>query len=354
MRIAHLTWSMGIGGTQTMLTDIVNIQVQEGHEVGIFVIDTYVSDTIMKKLDSRVKVFFMGRTRGEKAILPFVKLNWYLWKYKPDIMHSHAIKLRKVVFLPVPKVVTIHTVGIKLKDIVGYDLICAISKTVKQYLEGIGCKNVLLNEDGIWCDKIKQRTVYNKSDEIHVVQVSRIYLDIKGQDLVVRALRQVVDKMKEDPVLAKKKCIVHFVGDGIDTEKLKQITNELKLDDNVVFEGFKDREWVYQHLCDFDLFVQASRYEGFGLTVAEACAAKIPVMVSDIDGPLEIIDNGNLGMTFKCGDHEDLAKQLYRFICGEYDYSLVEKAYQRTLTRYSIERTTHEYIEEYERLLAKK
>lgn len=354
MRIAHLTWSMGIGGTQTMLTDIVNIQVQEGHEVGIFVIDTYVSDTIMKKLDSRVKVFFMGRTRGKKAILPFIKLNWYLWKYKPDIIHSHAIKLRKVVYISAPKVVTVHTVGNKLKDISGYDLICAISKTVKQYLEGIGCLNVLLNEDGIWCDKIKQRSCYSRSNEIHIVQVSRIYLDIKGQDIVVRALRQVVDKMKDNPMLAIKKCIVHFVGDGIDTDKLKQLTSELKLNENVVFEGFKDREWVYQHLCDFDLFIQASRYEGFGLTVAEACAAKIPVLVSDIDGPLEIIDNGKLGMTFKRGDHDDLAKQLYRFISGEYDYLLVEKAYQRTLTRYSIERTTREYLEEYDRLLSKK
>lgn len=353
MRIAHLTWSMGIGGTQTMLTDIVNIQVQEGHEVGIFVIDIYVSDTIMKKLDSRVKVFFMGRTRGEKAILPFVKLNWYLWKYKPDIIHSHALNLIKVLLNPAPKLITVHNVACNIDVVKKYDSYYAISQTVKQDLSNRGLY-AKINEDGIWCDRIKPKFEYNNSDVIHIVQVSRIYLSHKGQDIVVRALRQVVDKMKEDPVLAKKKCIVHFVGDGIDTDKLKQLTNELKLDDNVVFEGFKDREWVYQHLCDFDLFIQASRYEGFGLTVAEACAAKIPVLVSDIDGPLEIIDNGKLGMTFKRGDHDDLAKQLYRFISGEYDYSLVEKAYQRTLTRYSIERTTHEYIEEYERLLAKK
>ena len=78
MRIAHIIWSLGTGGIQTMLTEIANIHVQEGHEVGIFVVDSIVSDYLKSKLDSRIKVFFMNRTRGKKQLLPFIKKTSFL------------------------------------------------------------------------------------------------------------------------------------------------------------------------------------------------------------------------------------------------------------------------------------
>ena len=77
------------------------------------------------------------------------------------------------------------------------------------------------------------------------------------------------------------------------------MVQNLHLENEVVFEGLKDQSWVYQNLCNYDLFIQPSRYEGFGLTVAEAIAAKVPVLVSNIEGPLEIIDGGRLGMSFE-------------------------------------------------------
>ena len=54
MRIAHLIWSMGVGGTQTLLTGIANLQVQIGHEVGIFIVDDITDPTIISKIDSRI------------------------------------------------------------------------------------------------------------------------------------------------------------------------------------------------------------------------------------------------------------------------------------------------------------
>lgn len=145
--------------------------------------------------------------------------------------------------------------------------------------------------------------------------------------------------------------MMHFVGDGPDMDKLKEMVSKLSLEDNVVFEGFKDRSWVFDHLCDYDLFLQPSDYEGFGLTVAEACAAKLPVLVSDIDGPLEIINGGKLGMVFRHSDANGLADKLFQFIRDGYDTSIVEKAYQNTLERYGIAKMTQRYIEEYEKVI---
>ena len=144
---------------------------------------------------------------------------------------------------------------------------------------------------------------------------------------------------------------MHFVGDGNDMGKLKELVSKLGLEDDVVFEGLKDRQWVFDHLCDYDLFLQPSDSEGFGLTVAEACAAKLPVLVSDVEGPLEVIDSGRLGMVFRHGDAEDLADKLLQFMCDGYDTSIVEKAYHNTLEHYGIARTTQRYVEEYVKVI---
>mgnify|MGYP002622359654 CR=1 FL=1 len=354
MRVAHLIWSLGVGGAQTLLTDIANIQVREGHEVGVFVVDDLVSDTIMNKFSPRVKVFFMGRVRGTKSKWPFVKLNWRLWKYRPDIIHSHAGKLNNVVFSHVPKVATIHNMTSNPVLFGKCMATFAISKSVKEDWKKKGYGVTTVIENGVSCESIKQKKEWNLQDMVHVVVLSRVSFSPKRQDLVVSALAKILDNQHKNVLQTKpKKCIVHFVGDGPDSDKLKEMVQQLHLEENVVFEGVKDRSWVYEHLCDYDLFVQASDFEGFGLTVAEACAAKLPVLISDVDGPLEIIDGGRLGMTFKKGDADDLANQLSHFIAGGYDYSLIDCAYQRVLNEYSIERTAHTYLAEYEKVLGK-
>ena len=351
MRITHLTWSMGIGGIQTMLVGIVNGQIQEGHEVGIFVVDTYVSETIVNKLDPQVKVFYMGRTRGTKPIWPFIKLNWQLWKYKPDIIHSHAGKLSKVLLTNVPMIATIHSMNNNPNDYKKYKKCYAISEAVKKDFEEKGVDNVIVIENGIPCGEITPKKDFRINDTIHVVQVSRIVFSPKRQDLVVQALAEVKAYLKDHEKIRGKRVLVHFVGDGLDLAKLKSLVSDLKLEKDVMFEGFKDRNWVYEHLCDFDLFLQPSDHEGFGLTVAEACAAKLPVLVSDVDGPLEVIDNGRLGMVFRHGDAGDLKDQLIKFLVDGYNYQLIEPAYQNTLQKYDVKRTTARYLEEYAKVV---
>lgn len=350
MRIAHLTWSMGVGGTQTLLTGIANIQVQMGHDVGIFIVDDLADQSIMDKIDSRVKIFYLRRKRGTKAILPFVKLNWQLWKFHPDIIHSHAGKLSKAIFTRVPMVVTFHNTRLEADDFKRYKKGFAISKAAMDDIikNGYNHNNVVLVENGIPCDEIRCKTIFNRSNTVHVVQVSRIFFHQKRQDLAVQAMAELKEKLRAQ---SDARCVMHFVGDGNDMSKLKELVNRLDLEDNVVFEGLKDRQWVFEHLRDYDLFLQPSDYEGFGLTVAEACAAKLPVLVSDVDGPLEVIDGGRLGMVFRHGDVDDLADKLFQFIRDGYDISIVEKAYQNTLEHYSIAKTTQRYVEEYEKVI---
>ena len=127
--------------------------------------------------------------------------------------------------------------------------------------------------------------------------------------------------------------------------------SKLGLKENVSLLGRKDREYVYAHLCDYDMLILPSRSEGFGLTVVEAMCAKVPVMVSNLEGPMEVIDGGRLGYTFASDDVDDLSAGLCRFISEGPDMSIIGKAYEFALKEFDINVTADKYMSMYKKVI---
>ena len=67
-----------------------------------------VDSELIGNLDKKCNVFCCGRKAGTKNPLPLIKLNYWLFKIKPDIIHVHGGGLGKVSLYPSPKVFTIH------------------------------------------------------------------------------------------------------------------------------------------------------------------------------------------------------------------------------------------------------
>lgn len=144
---------------------------------------------------------------------------------------------------------------------------------------------------------------------------------------------------------------MHFIGEGESRTELENLVRDFNLDSYVTFEGIKTQEYLFDHLADYDCFLQPSRYDGFGLTVAEAMAAGLPVLVSNIEGPLEVIDNGKVGMAFKTEDVIDLADKMEIILRGGYDYSKIARAIERVRQKYDVAITAQKYINEYKKIL---
>lgn len=345
MKIAHVVWGMKTGGVETMLVNIINEQVKS-EEVCLFIINDAIEKSIVVNIDAKCKVFQLKRKPGSKNPLKIAELNLAIWRFHPNIVHLHSYRVSKLLFGQWNMVRTIHNTRNISQEYPKMKALYAISNAVTNYTIEQGFNNVKTIYNGIHVDAFKKKNSY-KGDggNFRLVQISRLNIWQKGQHILIKALDILVNKY------GITNFSMHFIGEGSSKDKLQDMVSEAGLEPYVHFEGLKSQDYLHKHLCDYDMFIQPSLFEGFGLTVAEAIAAKLPVLVSDIEGPMEIIGNGKYGMYFKTGDAEDLAEKLKAILQGRYDYSLVDKAYQYVCQEYDVRNTARRYIQEYKNVL---
>ena len=166
----------------------------------------------------------------------------------------------------------------------------------------------------------------------------------KGQDLLLEAVYHLIHNQNF------KQLEVYFIGEGESERFLRNMTNELEITDYIHFMGSKDRNFLHNHLKDYDLLIQPSRYEGFGITIIEGMAAGLPVLVSDVNGPMEIIQNGKYGYFFKSEDTEDCAKKILKIKediqSGSFERKVTE-IMKYVNDNFSIKVTASKYMQNY-------
>ena len=101
------------------------------------------------------------------------------------------------------------------------------------------------------------------------------------------------------------------LGDGPDHHRLKALALRLDIQDRVDWLGWIHSPYATMAACD--LFVLASRWEGFGNVLVEAMACGLPIVSTDCrSGPREILADGEYGLLVSVGDDEALAAAIER------------------------------------------
>ena len=110
----------------------------------------------------------------------------------------------------------------------------------------------------------------------------------------------------------------------------------------------KPQPYIVEHMADYDLLVQPSRWEGFGLTVAEAMAAKVLVSVSEGQGPAEVTCGYFYGWIFENGNANDLAAKI-KYIYDNYDEAMdkANSALNYVQNTYDVSVTARKYLDLY-------
>lgn len=344
-KILHIVFSLASGGLENMVVDMANCQSKK-NTVSLLIINDIIDNTVKDRLSEKVRVVKLGRTPG--TYNPFSLLQIYkIWfDFNPDIVHIHcqqALHLfPKVIFNNKQTTVfTIHDTDMNFgKEINNAEHIFAISNAVKQDLWDRQALNSQVIYNGIPLSEIPYRTQWQDSNEYRLLQISRLVHDKKGQDLLIEAVAHL--KMRQPELL----LTLDFIGGGESESYLRTMVKKLNICDRVRFLGVLPKSEVYECLHNYEMLIQPSRYEGFGLTIAEAMAANVPVIVSDIEGPLEVIDNGRCGQVFASGRSTSLAESILNtidlFKSGEIQ-GQVESARERACRLFDINKTAEQY-----------
>ncbi len=153
----------------------------------------------------------------------------------------------------------------------------------------------------------------------------------KGFDTLIQAFT----------ILRRGKPLKLFImGRGKARAELEELVREMKLTEDVQFYGFVNNPFSY--LGKANLFVQASRYEGFGMALLEALTLGVPVVATDCpSGPREILQNGRFGSLVPLGDSAAMAKQMGLTLDAPHDPSFLMQA----AAPYSLKKVTDRYLQ---------
>lgn len=97
------------------------------------------------------------------------------------------------------------------------------------------------------------------------------------------------------------------VGGGSSQQELIKLCKDLKIKDNVIWLG--RTEHIREFLSKIDLFIFASKGEGFGLVLLEAMLADKPILASDNSAIPEVLGSNYKGL-FSTDDYKLLSEKI--------------------------------------------
>lgn len=324
LKVLHLLSGFQVGGQEKLILSQIRENIknrQNNCEYLIAVMNDIVNEQMKEELLSTgIKAYFLGRKQSSKNPVYLFKLLNIILSNKVNIIHSHNTGSRlwsilcKLVCPGLRTVYTIHDL-IHIENLKALQLIAqrlfidkniAVSETIKGLAikKGLNKTRTIVNAIDTENYKTAKRTPYSGSC-LNIINVARIMLPKKGQDILIKALAICRDSGLDF------KC--RFVGgeyayDTTSMGYLKGLVAKLNLEDNIEFLG--NRNDVAELLAESDIFVLPSRFEGTPLTLLEAMASGLPVITSKIPGCIEIINDEENGLFFESENIDELAQKI--------------------------------------------
>jgi glycosyltransferase involved in cell wall biosynthesis len=127
----------------------------------------------------------------------------------------------------------------------------------------------------------------------------RSWEPVYGVDIIARAF---VRAARQEPGLR-----LLLLGSGSRSSQIHEILKEGGIEDRVFYGGQVSNTSLPDYYRAADLYISASHSDGSSVSLMEALACGRPVLVSDIAGNQEWVENNSAGWLFKDGDENALA-----------------------------------------------
>lgn len=366
MRIVQVTprFPPAIGGVENHVYNISIELVKRGHKVVVITSnDVEGVDAVNREFMNGIEVcrypLFFPRLFREVWLMPsMVKM---LHTLQADIIHAHGYRCLSSCIAShlskrkeVPFVLTPHGIFPKrnwfnglVKSIFDYSLgnvllkssdkIIALTESNKLLIlkTGASRNKTVIVENGVDITKYKEAPNLNvakkRSDFLGPVllYVGRIAWH-KNLEKVIQAL----------PSIKREFCDVKFLMVGPDYAKgsanLLRLAKKLGVKDSVVIKGVVPESALHFYYSIADAFILPSLYEGLSLSMLEAMASKVPIIVRASAGAGDILTHNVNALILKNGTPDEISSSVSLLLnCSELREKIRQNAYDLILCRYT-------------------
>jgi len=322
VKIAYLvTRADPIGGAQIHVRDLAVAVKAKGHEPTVLLSGTgpFVDDLRARGIPVVVLQHLVNPMRPLRDLRALAEVVRALRDLQPDLMTAHGAKvgiLGRIAarYLGIPLVVTVHgwacapgtpavqaAVSRGLERSIGSLATKLI--TVSEFDRRFGIASRLVSEDRVV-------TVHNGMPDVspalrasaqtsppRLVMVAR-FEPQKDHATLLLALSGLQDHPWE----------LDLVGDGPLRAAMEKLAADHGIGGRVHFLG--QRTDVDRLLARSQIYLLASHWEGFPLSILEAMRAALPVVASDVGGVSEAVEDGTTGYVVPRGDVQQMRGRI--------------------------------------------
>jgi glycosyltransferase involved in cell wall biosynthesis len=329
IKVLYVINDPGFGGGSRHLLEL--IEGLDKKKFTPFLIST--PSPILDKCQDRIKCFKV-EMKSRLDLQAVKNIKNIIEDIKPDIIHVHSTRagilgtiaarglnipviytehLFTNEYVPQNKLIHIYQLYAFKYLSKNIEKVIAVSKAVKDYLVD---KNIFpANKVEVVYHGIKpsldfardrSATSYKLQDKTTIGSVGALS-NIKGYKYLIEAF----NNLQNDLELKAYDLRLELIGIGPDQKELENIARKYKLRNKVFFLGQKNN--IFKSVAKWDIYVQPSLSESFGLALAEAMNLGIPVVASNVGGMKEIVDNKS-GILVEPKNISDLTNAIKKLI----------------------------------------
>ncbi len=311
-----------------------NALFQKGVEVALFGFSNYNSSDYcngIKIYSNQIPSTIISKKDGDLSKLIYLKsiakVKNIIEEFKPDLLHSYYTSSYGFVgalvnfhpfFISVwgadiynfPVKSIIHRIMVKF-SLKRADKILSTSHSMVHQIQKFTKSKIEVTPFGIDVNIFKPLDIESIFGKEKIVIGTVKTLEKKyGVEYLIQAFKLVKDNL---PFISFKLLIV---GGGSQLNQLKKLTKELKLENDTIFTGYVKHNEVVKYYNMIDIYVALSieDSESFGVAVLEASACEKPVVVSNISGFKEVVENNITGFIVEKQNIEQTANSIIKLV----------------------------------------
>ncbi|MEM6811578.1 MAG: glycosyltransferase [Pseudomonadota bacterium] len=335
------------GGAEMAFIDMCVAMKEKGLDIEVVTRKNKVRDRLLD--EAKIKTHHC-RFGGIADFITSQKIKKIIQSYEPDIVQSWMS--RASVKTPSwnktqtkKKYYTIARLGgyYSYKYFKHIDYFAAITPDLKKHIESWGINPEHVRQLNNFAETeqdiipIDREELDTPKDATVIVSLAR-YHENKALDILIRSLPDLPN------------CYLWLAGDGPLKDTLHDLAKSLHVESRVRFLGWRTDRAALLQAADICAFV--SRHEPFGSVFIQAWANKIPLIVSDAQGPVQFCKHEKDSLVIPKNNEAAFVRAVHKLEADPvFSIKLVNNGYQKYLDGFTKEKSVEAYLDFYRDIL---